>query len=91
MFRLCILFPPLCLRLTERLLQCGLPLPLRIREQFLCLLHSQSLVFFRLVFSLLDLLNRIFNFKYSYEYCSRYEEILARKNEVKTQYEQFCK
>lgn len=38
-----------------------------------------------------DLLNRIFNFKYSYEYCSRYEEILARKNEVKTQYEQFCK
>ena len=60
LFRLCIPFPPLRLRLTERLLQCGLPLPLRIREQFLCLLHSQRLVFFRLVFSLLDLLNRIF-------------------------------
>ena len=38
-----------------------------------------------------DFLQRIFNFKYSYEYCSRNEEILSRKNEVKTLYEQFCK
>ena len=38
-----------------------------------------------------DFLRRIFNFKYSYEYCSRNEEILARKDEVKTLYEQFCK
>ncbi len=38
-----------------------------------------------------DFLQRIFNFKYSYEYCSRNEEILARKKEVKTLYEQFCK
>ena len=38
-----------------------------------------------------DFLRRIFNFKYSYEYCSRNEEILSRKNEVKTLYEQFCK
>lgn len=38
-----------------------------------------------------ELLDRIFNFKYSYEYCSRYDEILARKDGVKKLYEQFCK
>ena len=37
-----------------------------------------------------DFLRRIFNFKYSYEYCSRNGEILARKDEVKTLYEQFA-
>lgn len=34
-------------------------------------------------------LSRIFNFKYSYEYISRYGEILERKGGVKEKYEQF--
>ena len=36
-------------------------------------------------------LSRIFNFKYSYEYISRYGEILERKGGVKEKYEQFRK
>ncbi len=36
-------------------------------------------------------LTRIFNFKYSYEYITRYEEILERKGGVGKQYEQFRK
>ncbi|MBQ2667871.1 MAG: coproporphyrinogen dehydrogenase HemZ [Clostridia bacterium] len=34
---------------------------------------------------------RIFNFKYSYEYISRYEEILERKGGIAEKYEQFRK
>ena len=36
-------------------------------------------------------LSRIFNFKYSYEYISRYPEILERKEGIAKQYEQFRK
>ena len=36
-------------------------------------------------------LTRIFNFKYSYEYISRYGEILKRKEGIGRQYEQFRK
>ena len=36
-------------------------------------------------------LSRIFNFKYSYEYISRYLEILERKEGIAKQYEQFRK
>lgn len=36
-------------------------------------------------------LERIFNFKYSYEYISRYGEILERKGGIEKQYEQFRK
>lgn len=36
-------------------------------------------------------LERIFNFKYSYEYLSRFNELITRKEEVKTLYEQFRK
>ena len=36
-----------------------------------------------------DRLERIFNFKYSYEYVSRHAEMMARKDRVKTLYEQF--
>ncbi len=36
-----------------------------------------------------ETLSRIFNFKYSYEYISRYEEILERKGGIKEKYEQF--
>lgn len=36
-----------------------------------------------------DRLERIFNFKYSYEYLSRFDEMLKRKDEVKSLYEQF--
>lgn len=36
-------------------------------------------------------LTRIFNFKYSYEYISRYGEILERKGGIAEQYEQFRK
>ena len=36
-------------------------------------------------------LTRIFNFKYSYEYISRYGEILERKEGIGRQYEQFRK
>lgn len=36
-------------------------------------------------------LERIFNFKYSYEYISRYEEILKRKGGIEKHYEQFRK
>lgn len=38
-----------------------------------------------------DRLERIFNFKYPYEYNSRFDEILQRKEGVREQYEQFCK
>lgn len=38
-----------------------------------------------------DELNRIFNFKYSYEYISRYDEILERKEGIGQKYEQFRK
>ena len=36
-----------------------------------------------------DRLERIFNFKYSYEYLERFEQILSRKEGVKELYEQF--
>ena len=36
-------------------------------------------------------LKRIFNFKYSYEYLSRFDEIIKRKDEVSDIYEQFRK
>ena len=36
-------------------------------------------------------LKRIFNFKFPYEYVSRYSEMLERKEQVKDFYEQFCK
>lgn len=36
-----------------------------------------------------DRLERIFNFKYSYEYLERFDTILSRKEGVKTLYEQF--
>lgn len=36
-----------------------------------------------------ETLSRIFNFKYSYEYISRYGEILERKGGIKEKYEQF--
>ena len=34
-------------------------------------------------------LERIFNFKYSYEYVSRFQELLARKDGIEKLYEQF--
>ena len=37
-----------------------------------------------------DHLQRIFNFKFPYEYLSRFQEILDRKRQVKEFYEQFC-
>ena len=37
-----------------------------------------------------DALTRIFNFKYPYEYISRFGEILERKDGIKELYEQFC-
>jgi oxygen-independent coproporphyrinogen-3 oxidase len=37
-----------------------------------------------------DRLERIFNFKYPYEYINRHEEIIMRKDQVKSIYEQFC-
>ncbi|MFI3324582.1 MAG: coproporphyrinogen dehydrogenase HemZ [Clostridia bacterium] len=36
-------------------------------------------------------LERIFNFKYAYEYINRFDEIIKRKDEVISLYEQFCK
>ncbi len=36
-------------------------------------------------------LERVFNFKYSYEYMDRFDEILKRKEEVINLYAQFCK
>lgn len=38
-----------------------------------------------------DGLTRIFNFKYPYEYISRFEEMIIRKDQVKTVYDQFCR
>ena len=38
-----------------------------------------------------DRLERIFNFKFPYEYISRFTEILARKKRVKEIYEEFRK
>ena len=38
-----------------------------------------------------DRLERIFNFKYSYEYISRFDEMIGRKEGVKVLYEQFRK
>lgn len=38
-----------------------------------------------------DGLTRIFNFKYPYEYINRFEEMIIRKDQVKTVYEQFCR
>ncbi len=35
-------------------------------------------------------LERVFNFKYAYEYINRFDEIIARKDEVVNLYEQFC-
>ncbi|MBW7573673.1 coproporphyrinogen dehydrogenase HemZ [Caproiciproducens faecalis] len=37
-----------------------------------------------------DELTRIFNFKYPYEYINRFEEMIIRKDQVKTVYDQFC-
>jgi oxygen-independent coproporphyrinogen-3 oxidase len=37
-----------------------------------------------------DRLERVFNFKYPYEYISRHEEIIMRKDQVKSIYEKFC-
>lgn len=34
-------------------------------------------------------IKRVFNFKYSYEYVSRFEEILQRKKQIVTGYEEF--
>ena len=36
-----------------------------------------------------DELERIFNFKFPYEYINRFQEVLERKNRVKQCYEQF--
>lgn len=38
-----------------------------------------------------DRLERIFNFKYSYEYVSRHQEMMTRKDRVRVLYEQFRK
>lgn len=38
-----------------------------------------------------DNLNRIFNFKYPYEYISRFEEMIIRKDQVKANYGKFCR
>ena len=38
-----------------------------------------------------DHLKRIFNFKFPYEYVDRFDEMIARKGQVKEFYEQFCK
>ena len=35
-------------------------------------------------------LKRVFNFKFPFEYISRHQEILERKDQVKEIYEQFC-
>jgi oxygen-independent coproporphyrinogen-3 oxidase len=37
-----------------------------------------------------DCLERIFNFKYPYEYISRFEEMIIRKDQVKAVYDKFC-
>ena len=37
-----------------------------------------------------DYLERVFNFKYPYEYLSRFQEMLERKNQVRQFYDQFC-
>lgn len=37
-----------------------------------------------------DYLERVFNFKYPYEYLSRFQEMLERKNQVRRFYDQFC-
>ena len=37
-----------------------------------------------------DYLERVFNFKYTYEYLSRFQEMLERKNQVRQFYDQFC-
>lgn len=37
-----------------------------------------------------DRLERIYNFKYPYEYISRFEEMIIRKDQVKTIYDGFC-
>lgn len=34
-------------------------------------------------------IKRVFNFKYSYEYVSRFDEILQRKKQIVTGYEEF--
>lgn len=36
-------------------------------------------------------LERIFNFKYPYEYISRFEEMMTRKDQVKAVYDKFCR
>lgn len=38
-----------------------------------------------------DSLNRIFNFKYPYEYINRFEEMIIRKDQVKANYGKFCR
>jgi len=37
-----------------------------------------------------DCLERIFNFKYPYEYINRFEEMIIRKDQVKAIYDKFC-
>ena len=37
-----------------------------------------------------EYLERVFNFKYPYEYLSRFEEMLERKKQVRRFYDQFC-
>jgi oxygen-independent coproporphyrinogen-3 oxidase len=37
-----------------------------------------------------DCLERIFNFKYPYEYMNRFEEMIIRKDQVKAIYDKFC-
>lgn len=38
-----------------------------------------------------DRIERIFNFKYPYEYISRFEEMMIRKDRVRAVYDEFCK